>query len=223
MKTLTPSGELSHSRSWAFQDGGLVLAYWTLDNKIKLLRQTIPSVDVWDDTEVIFDGSGYTGCKDPSICNDPNGQLFCIWKGQQISSGEYHLLASKLTSSSGTWSTPMVIATSTSDDFDDQHITVHNGLYAMPDGDDETILLVGWETDTIVHSQIILGEAWDWLPSGEVSDVTDISRDPDVLCANSAGTYNYDAIFTWSYEITPGSVGYGDYDIYFRNADFVTP
>jgi len=219
MNTLTSYGELSHSRSWGFQDDLLVLAYYTQDGKIKLLRQTDYTNDTWDDTEVIYDGSGYTQPKNPAICTDESNNLYVVWTGENQSSGEFDLLVQMHDGTS--WSEPMVIASSTSDNFDDQHITWHSTQYELPNAEMEDILLIGYEVDSQVFYQIVMVDKWDWLPDYEVSDPDDVSRDPDVMCMDYE--YNYDSVFTWSYEIVPGSVGYGDYDIYVLNGDFYTP
>ncbi len=220
MNTLTPSGEISHSRSWAFQDDLLVMAYYTNTGQIKLLRQVDYAGDVWDDSEVIFDGSGYSGCKNPALCFDANNRLFAVWTGKENSSGDYQLLVSRLDSPTDPWSAPMVIA-SAAGQFDDQHITAHDEKFELPDGTMEDLLLVGYDLGKQVHYQIILLDMWDWLPAMDVSDSDDIIRDPDTMCLGYS--YNYDALMTWSYEILPGSIGYGDYDIMFINGDFVIP
>lgn len=221
MNTLTDYGEVSHSRSWAFQDGLLVMAYYTLDGQVKLLRQTDQVNDIWDNTEIIYDGIGYLDSAHPALCFDDENRLFAVWNGQEINSGENYLLASKLEASGDTWSEPMVIATSATDVFEDQHISMRTMEYEFPNGDMVDLLLVAYEIDNMVTYQILMADAWDWLPPMQVSEAGEITRDPDAMCMNN--DYIYDALIAWSYEIIPGDVGYGDYDIKFVNADFVTP
>jgi hypothetical protein len=221
LNILSGNGELSHSRSWAFQDGLLVLAYYTNSGQIKLLRQTDYANDTWNDTEVIFNGTGYTQTVNPALCNDTNDRLFAVWAGKEQSSGEYQLLLSELDSPGEAWAQPIVIATSTTEAFDDQHVSAHNIPYELPNGEMEDLLLIGYEVDTHVYYQIFLVGMWDWLPPLEVDDPTETIRDPDTMCLSY--NYNYDGLITWSTEVVPGSIGYGNWDIVFRNGDFTTP
>lgn len=219
--TLTNSGEVSHSRSWAFQDDLLVMAYFTNSNQIKLLRQTDQGTDTWDDTEVIFDGTGYTQSSHPALSADSNGRLFCVWRGIENGSGDDHLLVSMLTDSSSSWTSPMVIATSNSDTFDDQHISAYNTTFELPDGSMQDLILIGYEVDDVVQYQIVMVDAWDWLPAIDVSDSSVVCRDPDTMAPQD--NYGYDALFTWAYEVTPGPLGVGNYDIQLVNGNFVIP
>jgi len=215
LKILTESGEVSHSRSWAIHGGTLVLAYYTTDGKIKLLKQIDQTGDTWDDTEVIFDGTGYTGCKHPAIAVDGSDRLFALWTGQEGSSGDYHLLASMKETPSGSWTEPIVAATSSSP-FDDQHITCSTQAVLLPTGDSEYLVLIGYQTGDIVYSQVSPKDLWAFLPTQLVSADGDVTRDPDTLCL--AAPYLYDALFAWSFEVDEDN-----WDIKFRNADFETP
>jgi hypothetical protein len=215
LTTLTTYGEVSHSRSWAFYDGNLVLACHTQDGKIKLLRQTNQTLDTWDDTEVIFDGTGYSGCKNPALAADKTGRLFAIWTGQETSGGEYRLLASMKESATATWLTPIVVAGS-SEPFDDQHISCSTDEVLLPTGDSEYLVLAGYETGGVAISRISPMDLWAFLPAQQVSAEEDVARDPDTLCM--ATPYLYDALFAWSFEAAED-----DWDIKFRNADFETP
>lgn len=215
LNTLTEFGELSHSRSWAFYSGNLVLAYFTTDGKIKLLRQTDQSSDTWDDTEVIFDGTGYSDSKNPALAADNSGRLFAVWTGKHTSSGEYHLLASMKESPSGSWSPPILVATS-SQPFDDQHVSCSTEKVLLPTGDSEYLVLTGYENGGVVYSQISPKDLWAFLPPQQVSADGDTTRDPDTLCM--APPYIYDALFAWCFQVSDEN-----WDIKFRNADFKTP
>ncbi len=221
MNTLTDIGEISHSRSWAFQDDLLALAFYRLSGQILLLRQIEYTNDVWDDTDIIFGGSGYLDSAHPAMCNDTNDVLYVIWTGRHLASLDYHLLLSQLDTPTGAWSQPMVVATSSTENFDDQHITSYGMQYELPNAEMEELLLIGYEIDDVVYYQIVLVNAWDWLPALEVSDSLDISQEPDVMVMENP--YNHEALFAWSHEVTPGSIGYGNHDIIFRNGSFATP
>jgi len=212
---LTDFGEISHSRSWCFHDGVLLMAYFTTDGKIKLLRQTDNAVDTWDDTEVIFDGSGYTGCKDPSIAVDNSGRLFAVWTGQENASGQYKLLASMKETPDGDWTEPIIAATSATL-FDDQHISCSTEKVLLPTGDNEYLVLIGYQVGDIVYSQISPKDIWGVLPAQQVSADGDVTRDPDTLCLESP--YQFDSLFAWSFKVDEDN-----WDIKFRNADFKTP
>ena len=83
------------------------------------------------------------------------------------------------------------------------------------------MVLIGYEEHHIVQSRISPMDLWAFLPSQQVSDGPDIAADPDTLCLK--GDYKYDALFAWNSEVTPGTIGWGNHDIKFRNADFKTP
>ncbi|MFH1675374.1 MAG: hypothetical protein ABIC40_00005, partial [bacterium] len=211
----TDFGEISHSRSWCFQEGWLVMAFFTTDGKIKLLKQTDVDSDTWDDSEVIFDGSGYTECRDPSITTDGSNRLFAVWTGFDNSAGEYRLLASMKESPSSDWTEPIVAAVSETP-FDDQHISCSKEKVLLPTGDEEYVVLIGYQVGDIVYSQISPKDLWAFLPPQIVSAQDDVTRDPDTLCLESP--YNYNALFGWSFKVTDDN-----WDIKFRNADFKTP
>ena len=211
----TNFGEISHCRSWCFQDGKLFMVYFTTDGKIKLLRQTDNILDTWDDTEVIFGGAGYTGCKDPSIAVDKSGRLFVVWTGKENASGEYRLLASMKATPAGAWIAP-VIAAASSTPFDDQHISCSSEKVLLPTGDSEYPVLIGYQVGDKVYSQISPKNLWAFLPAQQVSAVGDVTRDADTLCLEPP--YNYDSLFAWSFKVVDTN-----WDIKFRNADFKTP
>ena len=219
MTVLSNYGEISHSRSWTSLDNKLMLIYYTLNGQIRLTNQTDPVAEVWDDTEVVFDGTGYTGCTDPSICVDGDGRVFAIWTGKENSSGEYHILAS-MKEPMGTWTTPLIAATSGSA-FDELHVTTSADKILLPTGDSEYMVLIGYQDGQTAQSRISPMDLWAFLPAQQVSAVTDIANDLDTLCLKAP--YKYDALFSWNYEITPGGVGAGNRDIKFRSADFKTP
>jgi hypothetical protein len=83
------------------------------------------------------------------------------------------------------------------------------------------MVLIGYELNHVVHSQISPMDLWAFLPEQPVTNGDDICHDPDTMCMRAP--YTYDALFTWNYEVVPGTVGWGDHDIRFRNADFKTP
>ena len=118
------------------------------------------------------------------------------------------------------WTQPVIAVTSTTP-FDELHVTTPSEKVNLPTGDSEYVVLVGYEVDSTVKSAISPMDLWQFLPAVQVSADGDICHDPDTLCM--ASPYNFDALFTWNYEITPGTIGYGDHDILFRNADFKTP
>ncbi len=211
----TDFGEISHSRSWAFQSDTLIMAYYTTDSQIKLLKQTNVTADTWDDTEVIFDGLGYTDCVNPAIAVDGNDRLFAVWTGQETSSGEYHLLASVKETIDGEWTEPVLVATSDTE-LDDQHISCSKEEILLPTGDSEFLVLVGYEVGEVVYANISPKHLWAFLPPQQVSADGDITRDPDTLCLE--GPYNYHALFVWSFEVEEDN-----WDIKFCNADFKTP
>ncbi len=215
MTVMTDVGEVSHSRSWAFHGGELVMAYFTTDGTIKLLRQTDQVDDLWDDTEVIFDGAGYTVCKDPSISVDPTERMFAVWTGLNNDNSEYEILASMKETPLSAWTIP-IVANSSATPFDDQHMTTSFEEVLLPTGDLEYMVLIAYSLEDAVYYQISPMDLWSFLPEIQVSDETDTSRDPDVLCYQAP--YVYDALFAWSVEFTPE-----DWDIRFRNGDFVTP
>jgi hypothetical protein len=218
--TYTNSGEVSHVRSWAIQGGRLGLAYYTTAGQIKLLRQIDQPNDIWDDTEVIFDGSGYTGCKDPSIAVDGDGRQFAIWTGVNSTSNNYEILASMKPTLTDTWSTPMVAASSDVP-FNDASLTLSSEKVLLPTGDSEYMVLIGYENGGAIYSIISPKDLWAFLPVQSVSSGTVPEREPDVLCLKAP--YTFDALFTWSFEVTPGDPGIGNHDIKFRNGDFKTP
>jgi len=215
MTVMTENGEVSHSRSWAFHGGELVMAYFTTAGEIKLLRQTDQAADIWDDTEVIFDGVGYTECKDPSLSVDPSDRMFAVWTGLNNDSGEYELLVAMKETPSSEWTVPIVAETSIQP-FDDQHVTTSFEEVLLPTGDLEYMVLIGYSLENMVYYQICPMDLWAFLPRMLVSDETDKSRDPDVLCFQAP--YMYDALFAWSIEVTED-----DWDIRYRNGDFMTP
>jgi len=222
LKTLTGFGECSHVRSWAFQEDTLILGYWTVAEQIKLLTQTDQAADTWDDTEVVFDGnaSGYSNVKDPGLAADPDGRLFMVWTAQEDATSEWHLLASMRETLSGTWTDPIIVTTSETE-INDAHVTVGKNLVSLPTGADEYQVLVGYEIDGIVSSQISPKDLWAFLPEDQVSAVGDTTRDPDVMCMETP--YEYDALFAWAFEVTPGDLGLGNWDVKFINGDFTTP
>jgi hypothetical protein len=222
LQTLTSYGEASHVRSWCRYNGTLALSYFTLGNQIRLLKQTDKAANTWDDTEVIFDGAskGYLNSRNPSICADGDGRLFAIWVAQQASTNEWHLLASMKESPTSALTEPLIAATSTTE-INDAHVSVSAEKVTLPTGDHEYVLLVGYEKDGVTISDISPMDLWAFLPAVQVSADGDITRDPDTLC--TAPPYKYDAMFTWAFEVTPGALGVGNYDIKFRNANFKTP
>ena len=214
---LTDFGEISHSRSWCFHGGQLVLAYFTADGEIKLAKQTDVDADTWDDSEVIFDGSGYTECRDPSIASDGSDRLFALWTGMENSSGDYRLLVSMKETPTDNWTEPIVAAISLyPNTFDDQHISCSTEKVLLPTGDSEYMVLIGYQANGITCSEISPKNLWAFLPAQQVSAENDVTRDPDTLCLESP--YLYDAMFGWSYKVTADNG-----DIKFRNADFKTP
>jgi hypothetical protein len=216
----TDNGEVSHVRSWAIQDGQLVFAYYTTPGQIKLLRQTDQASDTWDDTEVIFNGAGYTGCKDPSVAVDGDGRLFAVWTGKNSSTSKYEILASMKSTKTGTWSAPIVAASSDSL-FNDTSATVSVDKVLLPTGDSEYMVLIGYENNGAIQSRISPKDLWAFLPKQQVNTGTVPTQEPDVLCLQAPCTF--DSLFAWSFEVTPGDIGVGDHDIMFRNADFKTP
>ncbi len=214
LQTLTKYGEVSHSRSWGIHGGTLVLAYYTLGGQIRLAKQTDQAADTWDDTEIIFDGTGYTDCRNPAIAVDASDRLFALWTGREDASGEYHLLVSMKETPSGEWTEP-IVAASSSDPFDDQHISCSTEQILLPTGDSEYVVLIGYENNGVVQSRISPKDLWAFLPEQQVS-ADDMARDPDTLCLEEP--YNYDALFAWSFEVDEDN-----WDIKFRNADFETP
>ena len=113
------------------------------------------------------------------------------------------------------WTTPVVAASSASE-FNDCHITTSYEQVLLPTGASEYMVLIGYEQDGIVYSQISPKDLWAFLPYQVVSEETNTSQDPDTMCF--AAPYLYDALFAWSIEVLPD-----DWDIRFRNGDFVTP
>jgi len=218
--TYTDNGEVSHVRSWAIQSGQLVLAFYTTSGQIKLLRQTDQASDTWDDTEVIFDGSGYTDCKDPSVAVDGDGRLFAVWTGKNSSTNLYEILASMKDTKTGTWTTP-IVATSSDSAYNDTSVTISAEKVLLPTGDSEYMVLIGYENNGVIQSCISPKDLWAFLPEQEVDTGVVTAQEPDVLCPKAP--YTFDALFTWSFEVTPGDLGIGDHDIKFRNADFKTP
>jgi len=215
LNALTDNGEISHCRSWAIQDGKLALAFFRLDGQIRLLRQTDPTSDEWDDTEVIFNGSGYTDSKDPSIAEDGSDRLFAVWTGQETSSGEFRLLASMKETPTSAWTAPIIAATS-SVPFDDQHISCSAEKVLLPTGDSEYMVVIGYETNDVTYSEISPKDLWAFLPAQQVSAEGDATKDPDTLCLESP--YSYDALFVWCFEVDSDN-----WDVKFRNGDFETP
>ena len=211
----TDNGEISHSRSWAFHSNTMVMAFYRLDGQIRLLRQTDIVSDIWDDTEVIFDGSGYSDCKDPALAADGNDRLFAVWTGQEMSSGVYHLLASMKESADGEWTDPVIAAVS-SQPINDGHVSCSAEQIMLPTGDSEYLVLIGYESDGVVFSGISPMNLWAFLPARQVSAAGDDTRDPDTLCLEAP--YVYDSLFAWSFMVDEDN-----WDIKFRNADFQTP
>jgi hypothetical protein len=197
-----------------------VLAYYTTAGEIKLLRQTDQVSDTWDDTEIIFNGSGYTGSKHPSLAVDGDGRLFCIWTGQNSSTNKYEILASMKATKTGTWTTP-IIAASSDLAFNDASVTISSEKVLLPTGDSEYMVLIGYENNGVIQSRISPKDLWAFLPEQQVNTGSAPTQEPDVLCLQAP--YTFDALFTWSFEVTPGDLGVGDHDIKFRNADFKTP
>jgi hypothetical protein len=222
MVNITNFGEVSHVRSWCPYNGTIALAYFTPDNKIRISKQTDQTGNTWDDTEIIFDGAanGYTSSRNPSISSDPDGRLFALWVAKETASNEWHLLASMKETPTSSWSTP-IIADTSANEINDAHISVSKNTVALPTGDDEYVVLTGYEKDGVTMSAISPMDMWAFLPAVQVSADGDITRDPDTLCM--ADPYTYDALIVWSYEVTPGALGVGNYDIKFRNGDFKTP
>ncbi|MFH1676121.1 MAG: hypothetical protein ABIC40_03765, partial [bacterium] len=222
LNVISSYGEISHSRSWAFRDDLLCMAYYTNSNQIKLLKQTDYANDIWDDTEIIFNGAGYSESKNPGLSYDSNNNLYVVWTGLNASTAAYDVLVS-MSDSPGNWTAPMVIASSTTDFFDDQHSSFYATPFELPNGDMENLLLIGYEVDSHTYYQIVLLDAWDWLPPLEVDAPYEVIRDPDTMCIDPAFGYKYDALITWSSEVIPGTIGYGNWDIKFRNGDFEIP
>jgi hypothetical protein len=218
--TYSNNGEVSHVRSWAIQSDQLVLGFYTTSGQIKLLRQTDKPLDTWDDTQVIFNGSGYNGCKDPALAVDGDGRLFAVWTGQNSSTNKFEILASMKSTQTGTWTTP-IVAASSDIAFNDCSVTTSADKVLLPTGDSEYMVLIGYENNGVIQSQISPKDLWAFLPEHQVSTETVPTQEPDVLCPKSP--YTFDALFTWSFEVTPGDLGVGDHDIKFRNADFKTP
>ncbi|HDS30280.1 MAG TPA: hypothetical protein ENN67_04465 [Firmicutes bacterium] len=220
LNTLSYNGEISHVRSWCFHDGMLVLAYYTVGNQIKLLKQTNQTTDTWDDTEVIFNGSGYTGSKHPSICEDGDGRLIATWVGRNSSTNNWEILASMKETPTSTWTTPVVAASYTSEP-NDVHVTCSTDAVDLPTGDSEYVVLIGYEINGVINSQISPKDLWAFLPADQVNTGSALTRHPDNLCMKSP--YQYDALFAWHFEVTPGELGVGNWDTMFRNGDFKTP
>ncbi len=216
----TDNGEVSHVRSWAIQSDQLALAYYTTAGQVKLLRQTDQATDTWDDTEVIFSGAGYTDCKNPSLAVDGDGRLFAVWTGTNSSTDKYEILASMKSTKTGTWTTPIVAASSDSA-FNDTSVTISAGKVLLPTGDSEYMVLIGYENNGVIESRISPKNLWAFLPEQQLNTGTVPAREPDVLCPQAP--YTFDALFAWSFEVTPGELGVGDHDIMFRNGDFETP
>jgi hypothetical protein len=218
--TYSNFGEVSHVRSWAIQSGQLVLAFYTTSGQIKLLRQTDKTFDTWDDTEVIFSGSGYTECKDPALAVDADGRLFAAWTSLNSSTNQYEILVSMKPTNTGTWSTPIVAASSDLP-FNDTHVSTSVDEVLLPTGDSEYMVLIGYENNGVIQSQISPKDLWAFLPPEQVNTSSVPMIDPDVLCPKAP--YGFDAVFAWSFEVTAGDLGVGDHDVVLRNADFATP
>ncbi len=215
IQPLSINGMISKSRSWARQDTGVALIYYTVQGDIKLAETTdAPANDTWDDSEVIFSqGTDYQDAFHPCINADSSDRLFAAWIAQD-NVGDWYILASMRESEGDPWSDPVIVTTSTSQ-FLDIHIS--SAQVDMPTGTTEDVAVVGWEVNGEVGSALSPLDLMAFLPEQDVSDTGVNCLSPDVMCLTSTMGYQFDVLF--SYTIEDGT----NWDITINNADFETP